>query len=283
MLRTMLLTTAAMVAFAANSLLARQALGAALVDAGYYTAIRIVSGAALLAILLRAGGGGETKRTVSGSWTAAAALFVYAICFSLAYLQISAATGALILFASVQATMITVAVWRGDRPDRVELSGLVIAFGAFIYLLSPGLGRPAPLGSALMILSGIAWGIYTLRGRGSKTPLADTAGNFLRASAFCVPVIIYALAREHLNGQGVLLALASGALASGLGYSIWYRALPGLSTIQAALVQLSVPVIAAAGAVLFLTENLTTRLVVASILILGGITLAIFAKRKRQA
>jgi drug/metabolite transporter (DMT)-like permease len=276
------LTVAAMIAFAANSLLARLALGAGSIDAASYTALRIVSGALFLFFFLCRRPGQVKMPAIPGSWTAAGALFAYAIAFSLAYLMLGAATGALILFSSVQATMVGFSLIRGERMSLFELAGFTVAFLAFVYLILPGIGTPDPLGSLLMVISGISWGIYTLRGRGSTDPLKETAGNFLRASAFCVPLAIYALVAGNATWRGAGLAIVSGVVASGLGYSLWYRALGGLSTFQAALVQLSVPVIAALGAILFLNEGITLRFVIASLFVLGGIAFAIVAKRKRR-
>lgn len=281
---TFVLTAVAMLAFAANSLLAREALGGFSIDAAGYTAVRIISGALILYGLLRRqqASGGEDRVALPGDWWAAGALFVYAIAFSAAYLSLGAATGALILFSSVQASMLAWGLVKGDRPSGRELIGFAIAFAAFVYLILPGVGRPDLVGSLLMIASGMAWAVYTLRGRGSRDPIGETAGNFVRASAFCLPLAVFALVYETASPVGVALALASGIVASGLGYSIWYKALRGLSTFQAALIQLSVPVIAALGAILLLDERLTLHFVVAGACVIGGIAFAILAKQKRQ-
>ena len=279
----LLFTAMAMVAFAANSLLARAALGGALIDAISFTAIRLIAGAASLSLLLLATKGGFTRR--SGNWGSALALLAYALAFSLAYLRLDAATGALILFASVQGTMIGIGLARGDRPASRETIGLVVAAAAFIYLLLPGLRAPDLTGGALMMVSGIAWGFYSLRGRGSSDPLGDTAGNFIRSALIMTPLALTLLpvlpgsAAFHNAPSGIGLAVVSGALTSGIGYAIWYRALPALTTTQAATVQLTVPIIAAIGAVALLSETLTSRLVIASIFILGGVALAILSKR----
>ncbi|BCH33823.1 hypothetical protein MesoLjLc_57530 [Mesorhizobium sp. L-8-10] len=274
---TAFLTTLAMLAFAANSLLARLALAGPAIDAPSYTVIRLVSGAMALGLILRwrRGSGGG----LPGNWPSALALFVYAIAFSLAYLRLGAAVGALVLFAAVQCTMISWGLWRKDRPNTGELAGLAIAFGAFVYLVSPGLDKPDLPGSALMALSGIAWGVYSLRGRGARDPLGDTAGNFIRSAAFCVPLATIALLDHGVTARGAVLAIASGVVASGLGYAIWYRALPGLTSTQAAIVQLTVPVIAALAAVALLDEPVTVRLVISTILVLGGVALAILSRR----
>ncbi len=216
-----------------------------------------------------------------GDWWAATALFVYALAFSAAYLSLGAATGALILFSSVQSSMLAVGLVRGDRPSLREQIGFAVAFAAFVYLILPGVGRPDLGGSLLMIASGIAWAVYTLRGRGSRDPIGETAGNFVRASVFCLPLAIFALLYETITIPGLALALGSGIFASGLGYAIWYRALRGLTTFRAALLQLSVPVIASLGAILFLGERLTLHFVMAGALVLGGIAFAILAKQTR--
>jgi drug/metabolite transporter (DMT)-like permease len=282
---TFVLTAVAMLAFAANSLLAREALGTVSIEAAGYTAVRIVSGALVLYGLMRRGQiqSASVDRALPGDWWAAAALFVYAIAFSAAYLSLGAATGALILFSSVQASMLAFGLFKGDRPSLQEVIGFAIAFAAFVYLILPGVGRPDLVGSLLMIASGMAWAVYTLRGRGSRDPIGETAGNFVRASVFCLPLAGFALVYETATLAGVLLALGSGIVASGLGYSVWYRALRGLTTFQAALIQLSVPVIAALGAILFLNERLTLHFVVAAAFVIGGIAFAILAKQKRQA
>ena len=275
-------TVVAMAAFAANSLLARLALGAHSIDAASYTAIRILSGAVFLYLIARRKPGAEkTDRKLEGNWLAAAALFVYAIAFSYAYLALGAATGALILFSSVQATMISWSLAQGTRPSSGEIIGFALAFGGFVWLVLPGVDRPDPWSSLLMVLSGISWGVYTLKGRSSSSPLVDTAGNFMRAGAFCVPLALFAYSTANLSVEGVSLALASGIVASGLGYAVWYLALQALSTFQAALVQLSVPVIAAAGAILLLGEALTLRFAAVSIVVLGGIALAITSKQRK--
>ena len=275
----LLLTVVAMVAFAANSLLARAALGGSAlgdgaIDAASFTAIRLMSGALALAVIMAAQGG----RRPAGSWGSALCLFLYAIAFSLAYLRLGAATGALVLFASVQASMIGWGVVRRQHPSVGELAGLAVAFSAFVWLLLPGLQAPDPVGAVLMIAAGVAWGAYSLRGRHVASALGDTAGNFARAAVFCVPLVGIGVWLGHASLGGVGMAVASGVMASGLGYSIWYRAVAGLRPIQAASVQLTVPVIAAMGAVLLLSEVLTVRLVVAGLCILGGVGVTLVMK-----
>jgi drug/metabolite transporter (DMT)-like permease len=276
-LRTLGLTAAALVAFAANSLLCRLALGGEQIDAASYTSLRLVSGAVTLwAILALSGRSKITK--AGGGWVSAAMLFLYAIAFSFAYVSLDAGIGALILFGAVQTTMLVAGFIEGHRPRAIEWLGLLTAFGGLVYLVSPGISAPAPVGSLLMAVAGIAWGLYSLRGRGAGDPLAATAANFVRALPFAVLVSLLALADLQLSASGVWLAVASGALASGLGYVIWYAALKGLTTTRAAVVQLAVPVVAAAGGVIFLAEVVTLRLVVASIVVLGGVAAAILGR-----
>jgi drug/metabolite transporter (DMT)-like permease len=273
---TLLLTAVAMIAFAANSLLARAALGHGAIDAVGFTSIRLVTGAIALGLLVASRGG---PRTRPGSWPSALALLAYALAFSLAYLRLGAATGALILFAAVQGSMLLIGIARGDHPTLREWLGLGIAFAAFVYLLLPGLDRPDPVGSLLMVISGGSWGIYTLRGRGKSNPLAETAGNFVRAALPCLPLLAWAAWRGHATAEGLLLATVSGVVTSGLGYAVWYRALPRLKTTQAATVQLTVPLIATAGGLLLLGEALPLRLALSGVALLGGVALAILSRR----
>ena len=274
-----LLTTLAMIAFASNSLLNRLALGQKAIDPTSYTTIRLTSGAVMLFLLasLQKKNGQATLR---GSGLSAALLFLYAITFSFAYLSLSAGTGALILFGSVQVTMLLVALQRGERPQGMEWVGLVLALGGLVYLVFPGLSAPSLLGSALMLLAGVAWGFYSIRGRGSQNPLADTAGNFVYALPMVMAIFLIAFRNIQISTNGILLASLSGALASGVGYVIWYSALRGLSTTRAAIIQLSVPVIAAWGGVLLLDETISTRLLIAGLLILGGIGLSVLSRGK---
>lgn len=275
-----------MIAFAANSVLARMAIGNAdgtLIDPASYSAVRLASGALMLALLvaITIGSAGMGR---SGSWPSALALFAYAAAFSFAYVALDTGTGALILFACVQATMIGWSLKEGDRPSWLEWLGLVIAFSAFVWLVSPGLSAPNPLAAAAMALSGMAWGVYSLRGRGLPDPLKATADNFLRSLAFLPPLGLAAFAAGvhlKLSLAGFALAVVSGAVTSGLGYALWYRVLRQIRATQAAIVQLTAPVIAAAGGVLFLSESLTLRLGLSSVLILGGVAVAILAKQRR--
>ena len=278
-MRTIALTTIAMVAFAANSVLARLAFATAGAEPLSYTGIRLAAGAITLAILLLARR--QSLRPV-GSWTGAAALFGYAILFSIAYVLLGAGTGALILFASVQFGILGWAILKGDRPKPLEWLGLALAFGGLVYLVSPGLVAPHPVGTALMIGAGLCWAAYTLIGRGSTTPLADTAGNFVRTLPIAVVLLAAGLALQIPSPLAALYAILSGALASGFGYAVWYAVLPMLTRTRAAIVQLTVPAIAAIGGILFIGEGLSLRLIVAGIAIIGGVALALTAAGRRK-
>ena len=274
--RVISLTTIAMIAFAGNSLLCRQALKHTAIDPASFTAIRLLSGALMLWLVVRVKQGGSAGK---GNWLSAMALFAYAAGFSFAYVSLPAASGALILFGAVQATMIGYGVWRGERLQAIQTFGLVLAIGGLVGLLLPGLSAPPLVGSLLMMAAGIAWGVYSLRGAGGGDPTRVTAGNFMRAVPVTAVLSLLMLSRASVDLAGFWLAVASGALASGLGYAIWYTALPALKNTSAATVQLSVPVIAAAGGILFLDERVTLRLFVASVAILGGIALVIWQRR----
>ena len=276
-MRIVLLTMVTMVAFAANSILCRLALGEATIDAASFTTLRLASGAIMLLAVSRVASRGHAAEG-SGNWLSAVVLFVYAIAFSFAYISLAAGTGALILFGTVQATMILVALRTGERPHRLEWLGLVVALAGLVYLVLPGLSAPSPGGSALMAVAGVAWGVYSLRGRGAADPTQAITASFVRALPFAFVVSALTLRAVSLSPRGALLAVISGALTSGLGYVLWYMALKGLTATRAAIVQLSVPVIAAAGGVLFLAEDLSFRLTVSSVLILGGVALSVTVK-----
>ena len=265
-----------MIAFAGNSLLCRVALRDTGIDAASFTTIRLASGALVLWLIVRMRRGGASG---GGSWPSALALFAYAAGFSFAYVSLPAATGALLLFGAVQATMIGHAMWAGERLAALQWVGLVLALGGLVGLLLPGLAAPPLEAAFLMLGAGAAWGIYSLRGKGGGDPLRVTAGNFLRAVPIAAGVSVLLLQQAAVDGAGFWYAVASGALASGIGYAVWYTALPAMKSSQAATVQLSVPVIAAAGGIAFLGEPLSLRLVLASIAILGGIALVILEKR----
>jgi drug/metabolite transporter (DMT)-like permease len=276
MTKVFLLTALAMVAFAGNSLLCRFALRQTAIDAASFTLIRIVSGAVCLWLIAQLRKGPSAK---AGSWPSALALFGYAALFSFAYLHLTAGTGALLLFGAVQATMILWALRKGERLRLAQIAGLLLALAGLVTLVLPGLTAP-PLGAALLMLgAGIAWGVYSLRGKGAGDPLRATAGNFLRAMPIAALLSIVMLGSANFDRVGICYAVASGALASGIGYAIWYTALPALKASGAATVQLSVPVLAAAGGIAFLGEQLTVRFVLASAAVLGGIALVILERR----
>ena len=279
-IQTFVLTTLTMIAFASNSLLNRLALGQNTIDAASYTTIRLVTGAVMLFVLAALQRKNE-QTALCGSWLSATFLFLYAITFSFAYLSLTTGTGALILFGSVQATMLLVALRSGERPQVLEWIGLLLALGGLVYLVFPGLAAPSPFGSVLMMTAGIAWGFYTIRGRGSQNPLADTAGNFLYAVPMIMVIRLATWGHLNISVNGILLATLSGALASGVGYVIWYAALRGLTTTRAAIVQLSVPVIAAWSGVILLSEEISMRLLLAGVLILGGIGLSVLSRSQR--
>lgn len=274
-LRIIALTALTMLAFAGNSLLCRLALQETAIDPASFTSIRLASGALLLWLVVRCGRSGRSGRSGRGDWRSAGALFAYAAGFSFAYLSLTAATGALLLFAAVQATMIGAALWRGERLLRLQVVGLLLALAGLVGLLLPGLAAPPPAGALLMLGAGVAWGVYSLRGAGASHPTLVTAGNFLRAALLALLPSLLLWPRLSLDGAGVGYAIASGALASALAYAIWYAVLPALTATRAASVQLSVPVLAALGGVVLLGEPLTLRLVLASLAILCGIALVL--------
>ncbi|MHB1174731.1 MAG: DMT family transporter [Sulfuriferula sp.] len=275
--RTITLTVLAMIAFAGNSLLCRAALKHTSIDATSFTAIRLISGAAMLWLLVR------MRRTTPGgrgNWPSAIALLIYAAGFSFAYVSLPAATGALLLFGAVQATMIGHGIWSGERLRGLQLLGLALAFTGIVGLLLPGLSAPPLPGSILMLGAGVAWGIYSLRGKTAGDPVSVTAGNFLRAAPISILLGALMLDRTSWDIAGFWYAVSSGALASGIGYALWYSVLPALKATSAATIQLSVPVIAALGGIAFLGEAVSLRLLLASLAILGGIALVILEKQK---
>ncbi len=272
-------TSFALVAFAFNSILCRMALRTGEADVVGFTAIRLIAGAVALIVISYFAGRSKGKNSTQGTWASAFFLFAYAICFSFAYLGLTAATGALILFSSVQFTMVAAALIRGERPRGLEWLGLLIALGGLIYLLLPGLTSPPLVASVLMAAAGIAWGFYTLRGKGSGDPLGNTTGNFIRTVPMIAITAIPFLSQVRLSPRGIILAILSGAIASGVGYTVWYSALKHHTATRAAVLQLAVPVIAAFGGVMLLSEVMTTRLLIASALILGGIGMTIFGRR----
>lgn len=274
--RITILTLVALLAFAANSILARAALADTAIDPVSFTAIRIASGALVLWLIVRCRPGLPEG---TGSWVSALALFGYAILFSVAYVSLTAATGALLLFGAVQVTMISWSLVQGDRLAPGQWTGFGLALAGLVWLLAPGLARPPPMPATLMLLAGVAWGIYTLRARGAGDPTRVTARNFLLASAPALVVAVGFYGRASSDAAGIGLAVASGALASGLGYAVWYAALKHIRTSTAAVAQLSVPVITAVAGVGLLAEPLSLRLVLAGAAVLGGIALVVLMNR----
>ena len=278
-IRTIYLTGFTLVAFASNSVLCRLALGEVTIDAASFSTIRLVSGAATLLVIATF----LTRNKVSvhrSNWTSAAMLFLYAVAFSFAYVSLSAGTGALILFGAVQATMIIAGVWSGERPRLLQWVGLVVAVVGLVYLVFPGLTAPSLTGSMLMTAAGIAWGVYSLKGRGTVDPIGATTDNFVRSVPLVLVVNLIMLPNIHLSAKGIWLAALSGSIASGIGYIIWYAALQGLTTTRAATVQLSVPVLAAIGGVIFLSEGISIRLVLSAITILGGVAMTVLSRER---
>ena len=282
--KTLFFTTCALIAFAANSVLCRLALGDETIDAAGFTIIRLVSGAITLLFIfwlsstLRNTGSKTTLADSKGSWISALMLFLYAVTFSYAYITLDTGTGALILFGTVQITIILITIFNGDRLHITEWIGTLIAFSGFVYLILPNVSTPSFSGFVLMTISGIGWGIYTLKGRGSESPLADTTKNFYLTIPFVIILALLAFRDFNITTEGILLAIASGAIASGMGYTIWYIALGGLSATQAAVVQLLVPVIAAFGGVIFVSETISLRLTVSALFILGGILTVVLGR-----
>lgn len=276
--RTTALTAAAMVAFAANSVLCRLALGAGLIDAASFATVRTVSGAVILgiALMLRTG-----KPKAKPDWRSVVTLYLYMVFFSFAYLSLSAGTGALVLFGAVQLTMFIVALRSGEHFSPLSWVGLVLAIVGLVYLVSPGITAPDPLGAGLMAVAGVAWGFYSLVGRSAGDPTEATAYNFIFSVPLVVVTSLVFFGDFQVSLAGILYAVASGAIASGIGYVIWYAALRGLRATSAATVQLSVPVIAAVGGVLLMSEDVTGRLVVASIATLGGVALVLTQRNRK--
>jgi drug/metabolite transporter (DMT)-like permease len=280
--RVPILTLAAMIAFASNSLLCRAALKQTSIDAGSFTFVRVFSGAVVLWLVRRMI---RTTRSggVGGNWISALALLLYAAGFSFAYVAVAAGTGALLLFGAVQATMILWGLHKGECLRAIQILGLIVAMTGLVVLLFPGLSAPPLLGSILMLGAGVAWGVYSLRGKREKNAVTATTGNFVRAVPFAAALSIIFLRWLDLDLAGVIYAIISGAVTSGLGYVIWYSVLPSLKAASAATVQLSVPVLAAAGGILLLGEPLTLRYLLASVAILGGIALVVLEKNPARS
>jgi len=274
-------TVLALIAFAANSVLCRLALGEKAIDAAGFTSIRLLSGALVLLCILKSSG--NTKTTAKGSWSASVLLFLYAVTFSFAYLTLSTGTGALILFGSVQITMILTSLFSGNRLLPIEWMGVATAFAGIVYLVLPGVTAPSFTGFSLMTSAGIAWGLYTLKGRNSAHPLSDTMYNFLRSVPFALVLVLFFVKNAHISREGILLAVISGGITSGIGYTLWYMALRRISATQAAVVQLSVPVIAGFGGIVFVSEQISLRLTLSALLTLGGILMVIIGRNVKNA
>ena len=278
-MKTQAFTAAAMTAFAANSLLCRLALGEGLIDAASFASVRVISGALLLVALALPSWRRVGRPAVDP--LAVFSLFAYLALFAFAYLTLSAGTGALLLFGAVQMTMFARALHSGERFWAVGWIGLALAIAGLVYLVAPGVTSPDPLGASLLAGAGIAWGLYSVRGRGAGNPLGSTANNFLFSIPLCLAVSLVYLGQWHVTATGVLWAVLSGAVASGIGYVIWYAALKGLNAASAATVQLSVPVIAALGGVALLGEPLTLRMVLSGTAVLGGIALVLLQNQRQ--
>jgi len=270
-------TLLALIAFAGNSIICRIALKETAIEPALFTSIRLISGALVLMLIVLLTAKSDEKKS-KGSWFSAAMLFIYAAAFSYAYVSLEAGTGALILFGIVQITMIAFSLLSGNKMSLTEWLGVVVALCGFLYLMLPGAKAPSILGFVLMTISGIAWGVYSIRGKTTKNPLQDTAYNFLRTIPFLLLLLYFLLQESNYSKTGILLALFSGVVTSGLGYIIWYTALKGLTTIQASVVQLFVPVLAGLGGLILMNEAISFRLFVAALLILGGILLLIVKK-----
>jgi drug/metabolite transporter (DMT)-like permease len=275
--KTISCTCLALLAFAANSILCRIALRGEMIDAASFTVIRLLSGIIVLVIVVSLTKN-NNPQTSKGSWLASFMLILYAVTFSYAYVSLDTGTGALILFAAVQFTMISVGIITGNKLRHFEWFGLIIAFSGFIYLVLPSLTTPSLASFILMVIAGIAWAIYTLYGRGSTNPIRDTAFNFFRTLPIVIILLIVTIKGAHLTQQGVFYAILSGAVASAMGYAVWYIALNGLTVTQAAVLQLLVPVIAAVGGVIFASEIISLRLLLASVMVLGGILTVLIGK-----
>jgi len=279
---TVVFTGMALMAFAANSVLCRLALGDRLIDGASFTIVRLLSGAVVLALIVTLRGSRKSlfrKGIFSGSWYSSVMLFLYATTFSYAYLTLDTATGALILFGAVQIAMLLSAVMAGDRLCWIEWAGVGVAVAGFVYLMLPGATSPDIGGFVLMVIAGVAWAIYTLRGRGSARPLLDSAYHFIRTLPFVLVLSLVTMADAHYSAHGVWLAMVSGGVASGMGYAIWYVAIGGMSAIQASVVQLLVPLIAAIGGAIWIAEMVGLRLIVAGVMILGGILMVVLGRR----
>jgi len=274
---TVILTVFTLIAFASNSVLCRMSLGGELIDPVSFTTVRLVSGALMLIFVSKISNEKPLAPEKKSSWISGIALFIYAITLSLAYISLDTGIGALIIFGAVQVTMIGAGLKAGERPHPFQWLGLIAAFGGIVYLVSPGISSPDLYGAFFMMISGIAWGIYSLRGKNVKSPVFLTTFNFTRAAILTLIISIFAISWIQYKVTGIILAVISGSITSGLGYVLWYKALRGLSTTKAAIVQLPVPVLASFGGVIFMAEEVSVRLLISSALILGGVALAILS------
>ncbi len=277
--RTLALTSAALVGFASNSLLTRAALATHELDPATFTLVRVLAGAVTIVVLVALRGRPATER---GSWSSAAALAGYAIFFTLAYNRINASVGALVLFGAVQTTMMSVGLVRGERLGAIDWIGVALAIAGLLVFAVPGVTAPDPLGTAMMAIGGACWGVYSLAGQRARDPLAETAGNFIRA---LIPIAVFAavsLPSRHVTTPGVLLAVVSGSLASGVAYTIWYAVLPAVAAWRAAIVQTGTPLLTAIAAIVFLDETFTVRLLIASALVITGVLLTVLPALHRR-
>lgn len=272
-------TAFVLVAFAGNSLLCRVALRDTAIDPATFTAVRLVSGAIVLWLIVRALHGGSRP---AGTWAGASSLFAYAAAFSYAYISLPAGTGALLLFGAVNATMTGYGLWMGERMNALQVGGFLVALAGLVYLVSPGIAAPSPFHAALMAAAGIAWAVYSLIGRGGGDATAITAGNFVRSVPLAVALGLAGLPWASIDIRGFLYAIVSGAITSGLGYALWYATVRHLTSINAAMAQLAVPVIAAVGGTLFLAEAVTLRLGISAVAVLGGLAAVILLKKVQR-
>lgn len=276
-MKVFIYTALALIAFAGNSVICRIALGENAIDAASFTSIRLLAGIVMLIIIVKLMKINRTKSASTG-WKAPMYLFIYALTFSYAYISLDTGIGALILFGAVQITMILKGVISGTKLHYFEWAGITCAFSGFVYLLSPSLTSPTLLGFILMAMSGIAWGFYTLEGKKAGNPIANTANNFIRTLPMIIILVLFTIQQAELSQHGIFLAILSGALTSAIGYALWYIALEALSSIQAGVLQLLVPVIAAMGGVVFSQEYISMHLFISSIIILSGILIVILGK-----
>lgn len=280
-IKVLCLTALTLIAFAGNSVLCRLALEGAAIDPYSFTSLRLLGAVMVLVPLSIWIIPGAGTGWAQGSWRSGFALYAYAAAFSMAYRSLSSGTGALILFGAVQITMLLAAHRQGERMHRSQWTAFAVAIAGIVYLVSPGVSAPDPLGALLMLLSGVAWGVYSIAGKGISSPILVSSGNFLKAAPFALASSVYAFAYVDLSAPGVLLALLSGSVTSGLGYVLWYTTLPKLATTQAAIAQLLVPLLATLGGIVFINERLTLRLAIASALVIGGVAWSMTRKIKQ--